>query len=150
MPRPVLLLLLAALGLSACRPAQTAAAEPCPVSTPVTEAPPDDPNADPFGSGPWFANADRTLWAFWGAGWQPGLNGNKVIWIRPAGAPLEVTGRRLDGESAPLRVDIPTGYGTGFQVTGVYVPAEGCWEVTARAGESRLQFVVEVAPGAAR
>ncbi len=147
---------LAALVLSACAPArdtaaaqaQAAAPAPCPVSELVRETPPKDPHADPFDAGPWFVNAERTLWALWSAGWQAGPDGNKVIWIRPAGAALTVTGRRLDGAADPLRVEIPGGYGTGFQVTGVYVPAAGCWEITAQAGEHRLQFVAAIPAGA--
>lgn len=152
MPRfSLLLLLLAGASLSACQTAAAAAlpTPACPVSTPVVDTPPDDPNADPFGDGPWFITADRRLWAYWGSGWQAGPDGNKIIWIRPAGAQLEVTGRRLDGPADPLRAWVPDGYGTGFQVTAVYVPAAGCWEVTAEAGQSELRFTVMVAADAA-
>ncbi|MBI3170606.1 MAG: LysM peptidoglycan-binding domain-containing protein [Chloroflexi bacterium] len=58
---------------------------------------------------------------------------------------LTVEGRRLDMDAEPLRAEIPEGYGdTGFQVTGLIFPTTGCWEVTARAGESSLTFVTEV------
>ena len=157
-----------ALALAACKSAQastpkpsmpviptpvesrsTPAAQPahiCPVSPTVNAQPPKDPNADPFGFGPWFINADRTMWAGLDSGWVAGENGNKVIWIRPAGTSLVVSGHRLDGDAPPLRADIPCCYETGFQVTGLYFSTEGCWEVTATAGKSQLQFVVAVPP----
>jgi hypothetical protein len=117
----------------------------CPVTPTVIDTPPDDPNADPFGSGPWFINADKTIWA--GPGpehWAAGESGNKVIWIRPTGTQLEVSGQRLDADAPELEVWIPDGYLTGFQVTGMTFPTPGCWEVTATAGESELKFVVEI------
>ena len=79
--------------------------EPCPVTPAVRAAPARDPNADPFGEGPWYVNADRTLWAWAGSetgSWVSGGRGNKVMWIRPRGTRLEVTGRRLDGNAPPL------------------------------------------------
>ena len=78
--------------------------------------------------------------------WKAGADGNKILWIRPEGTELKVSGHRLDADAPPLRADIPCCYPTGFQVTGLYFPTEGCWEVTAEAGKSRLQFVVEIAP----
>jgi hypothetical protein len=121
----------------------------CLVTTPETATPPDDPNADPFGAGPWFINADQTIWADWGPGWAAGKSAtNKVIWLRPAQTDLVLSGQRLDGESLPMEASIPCCYNTGFQVTGLYFPTGGCWEVTATAGESQLQFVVEIAPNA--
>ena len=117
----------------------------CPVTPTVIDTPPDDPNADPFGSGPWFVNADKTIWARPGPEyWTAGESGNKVIWIRPAGTKLEVSGHRLDADAPELEVWIPDGYLTGFQVTGMTFPTPGCWEVTATAGESELKFVVEI------
>jgi hypothetical protein len=121
----------------------------CPATQPITNEPPDDLNADPFGPGPWFINEDRTVWAGPYAEeypWKAGANGNKILWIRPEGTELKVSGHRLDADAPPLRADIPCCYPTGFQVTGLYFPTEGCWKVTAEAGKSRLQFVVEIAP----
>ncbi|MGQ0600166.1 MAG: YncE family protein [Anaerolineales bacterium] len=115
----------------------------CPVSESVATPAPDDPNADPFGNGPWFINADRSIW-------MPlhsmSVGGNKLVWIRPAGASSAIIGRRLDGEAPPLEYFSPGGYFTGFEVGGLTFPTEGCWEVTATAGESALTFVVEVRP----
>ena len=38
----------------------------CAASPVVTVAPPSAPGADPFGEGPWYVNADRTMWAVGG------------------------------------------------------------------------------------
>jgi hypothetical protein len=121
-----------------------AAADPaCPLTQPTIAEPPDDPLADPFGNGPWYINPARTIWAGVPAGfWRVG--GEKVIWIRPAGTELVISGQRLDGEAPPLRAEIPCCYETGFQVTGLYFPSEGCWAVTAQAGEDELRFITGV------
>jgi hypothetical protein len=116
----------------------------CSLIQPTIAEPPDDPNADPFG---WYINQERTLWAGLHSGlWRVG--GEKVIWIRPTGTALTITGQRLDAEAPPLKAEIPCCYPTGFQVSGLYFPTEGCWAVTAQAGEHRLEFVTEVAPAA--
>ncbi len=65
--------------------------------------------------------------------------------VRGVTGPLTVEGHRIDADAEPLRAEIPDGYGdTGFQVTGLIFPTTGCWEVTARVGESSLTFVTEV------
>ena len=119
----------------------------CPITRPLRDQPPKDPNADPFGLSYWYINADRTLWA--GPvpdkdSWRVG--GNKVIWIRPQGTQLAISGRRLDADASPLKTWIPDGYTTGFQVTDMAFPTEGCWEITAESGKSELRFVVQVGP----
>jgi hypothetical protein len=113
----------------------------CPVSESVALPPPDDPNAGPFGNGPWFINADRSIWLPRAA---MSVGANKLVWIRPSGASGTISGRRLDGEAPPLAYSTPDGYPTGFEVGSLTFPTEGCWEVTATAGESTLTFVVEV------
>ncbi len=113
----------------------------CPVTPTIFAEPPDDPNADPFGSGPWIINAAHTMWVSL-VGWTAGPDGNKVLWLRPAGTQLEVTGQRLDGDSEPLEADIPDGYYTDFQVLGLMFPTAGCWQISATAGENRQEFVV--------
>ncbi len=66
-------------------------------------------------------------------------------WWRGVAGPLSIEGRRLDAEAAPLRADIPQGYGeTGFQVSALVFPTTGCWEVTGRVGDASLTFVTEV------
>lgn len=122
----------------------TLLASDCPVTQPIEAEPPKDPNADRFGYRLWYVNADRTIWVRSFPG-QAG-RGEKVIWIRPRGTQLKVSGRRLDAKAPPLKVGIPCCYPTGFQVSGTRFPTEGCWEVRARAGASQLRFVTRVAP----
>jgi hypothetical protein len=130
-----------------------APAAACPVTEPAWLTPPDD--AAVSGSpepGPYFVNQDRSMWA--GAWWtgqvgsrpEAGDDGIKIGWFRPAGAALEITGRRLDGPAPPLEAHVPCCYPTRFQATGVIFPGAGCWEVTGRAADSELSFVIEVAP----
>jgi hypothetical protein len=74
-----------------------------------------------------------------------GALGMKWPWWRGVAGALSIEGRRLDGPAAPLRAQIPDGYGDrGFQVTGLLFPSEGCWEVTGRAGGAALTFVTRV------
>ena len=65
---------------------------------------------------------------------------------RPA---IKVTGRRLDGPAPPLLVLPPTnafqGAGSAM-LTGVYVPAPGCWEITGEYHGNKRAFVVWVEP----
>ena len=141
--------------LAACskgQPASSPLAEPgteaidsCPVTEAIRAVPPRDPNADPFGSGPWYINADRTIWV-WAVRMVAGPEGNKVLWIRPRGTQLTVSGRRLDAEVPPPTASIPCCYPTGFQASGLIFPTEGCWEISAKAGNSQLTFVTRVGP----
>jgi len=117
----------------------------CAVTQPIKDQPPKDPNADPFGFGPWYVNADRTIWAgFDAVSCVSGGKRNKVLWIRPQGTQPQVTGQRLDADAPPLKARIPCCYPTGFQATGLFFPSAGCWEVTAKAGSSELKYVTRV------
>ena len=61
---------------------------------------------------------------------------------------LRVAGRRLDAQSAPMRVrDVNWGYastGRGSWATPVRFPSEGCWRVTATVAGIRLSYVTQV------
>jgi hypothetical protein len=71
--------------------------------------------------------------------------GWKLGWWRSVSGPLHISGRRLDAAAAPLRTQVPSGYGdTGFQSSGVYFPTPGCWEVTGTVGAASLSFVTLV------
>ena len=119
----------------------------CPVTKAIRAEPPRDPDAGPFGLGPWYVNADRTIWAGGDAvRMVAGENGNKVLWIRPQGTDLTVTGRRLHADAPPAKISIPCCYPTGFQASGLAFPTEGCWEISAKAGTSALTFVTRVGP----
>jgi len=134
-------------------PAESTFSSACPVSEPVWAKPPDDPAVT--GSpehGYYFVNEDRSIWAsaWWTEEEEHDLRvseeGIKVGWFRPAGATLEITGQRLDAQAPSLEAHVPCCYPTRFQATGLYFPTEGCWEVTAKAADSVLAFVVRVQP----
>ena len=140
-------------GATAPNSGATAPNSACPVTETIRAEPPPDPNYSygpqqgSFDLGPWYINADRTIWAGWDAvRMKAGPQGNKVLWIRPQGTQLTVSGRRLDSDAPPARAEIPCCYPTGFQASGLYFPTEGCWEISAKAGRSELTFVTHVGP----
>lgn len=137
---PVVLCVVASAG------ADVTSSPECRATEAIRAEPPRDPNADAFGSGPWYVNPDRTIWAGGDAvRMRAGKKGNKVLWIRPSGTQLIVSGRRLDGKAEAMKPTIPCCYLTGFQASGLAFPTEGCWEITAVAGASQLTFVTKVA-----
>lgn len=124
----------------------------CPVTEPAWVLPPEDSavmNEPAYGY--YYVNEDNSIWA--SAYWpseeyhlRAGEDGNKIGWFRPAGAALEVKGKRLDGQAPALKAEFPCCYSTRFQASGLYFPTEGCWEITARATDRVLTFVVKVGP----
>lgn len=78
---------------------------------------------------------DERLWMKW-------------PWWRHVRGPLQIEGRRLDGEPAALNVCVPNGlygYGdTGFIPSALIFPSPGCWEVTGRVDKASLTFVILV------
>jgi hypothetical protein len=118
----------------------------CPVTKPVNDEHPKNPNTASFSRG-WYVSADRLLWA--SASGPFFVGGNKVLWERP-GSSVEISGKLLGGDAkaagAPT-ISGPQGYeGSDYQASGVTFPAPGCWEVEARAASSVLDFVVYVYP----
>lgn len=82
--------------------------------------------------GPGFVTSDGAL------GW-------KFLWRRLVEGRLHVEGRRLDGPSSPLRVEVADAYGIkGIQPTYLIFPQPGCWEITARVQDNPLSMVVLV------
>jgi len=131
---------------------ETASANACPLTEPAWAKPPEDSAVqNPPEYGYYFINEDSSIWA---SAWWTNQDENyllagediKVGWFRPAGATLEVTGQRLDGEAPPLEFHAPCCYPTRFQSSGLGFPTPGCWEVTARAENRKLSFVVWVEP----
>ena len=118
----------------------------CTVTKPMLDEPPSDPKASPFGFGEWYISDDRAIW-FPRQGWRAGTD-NKVILIRPAGVRLAISGRRLDGPAPPLKLGAGVSEypGSTYEVIAMTFPAEGCWEVTAKAGNDVLRFVTTVSP----
>lgn len=133
--------------------AESDSADSCAVTDPAWVKPPEDSavqGSPDFGY--YFVNEDESIWA---AAWwhdqdvdylRAGSGGIKTGWFRPAGATLDITGQRLDGQAPPLEASVPCCYPTRFQATGLSFPTEGCWQVTAQAADSELSFIVEVAP----
>src|SRR5690606_26390759 len=56
-------------------------ASTCAITQPFQGKPPDDPNADPFGFGNWYVNADRSIWAGLPLDRLWRSDGEKVLWI---------------------------------------------------------------------
>ncbi|HEV2778737.1 MAG TPA: hypothetical protein VGX25_04990 [Actinophytocola sp.] len=136
-------------------PSTLAPGEACPVTHPSVFRPPDGvAPGSLFGSA--TSHGNGTLWV--GALGPDGVItaapdfveadgaiGWKLGWWRAGRGRLTITGHRLDAAAPPLRADVPDGYGdTGFQASGVYFPAEGCWAVTGDIGTDPLTFVTLV------
>jgi hypothetical protein len=69
----------------------------------------------------------------------------KWPWWRGVRGELQIEGRRLDGNAAPLRAEVNPHYGlSGFQPSALFFPTEGCWEVTGKVGDATLTFVTLV------
>ena len=125
----------------------------CTVTEPVwTKPPADSAIQDEPAYGYYYVNEDQSIWAsaWWAEHEEYALRvsdgGVKVGWFRPAGAALEISGRRLDGDAPSLEAEAGCCYLTRFQASGLYFPTEGCWEVNARANDEKLTFVVWVEP----
>ena len=155
-PVQVLRILFPALLLAACAGAQAIKGisdNACLLTNPLWVKPPEDSAVlDPPAFGDYFVNEDRSIWgsASWATEEEFGLNvaGEwiKVGWFRPAGADLVITGKRLDGNAPPLDYETGCCYPTRFQASGLYFPSTGCWEVTAKADDKELSFVVWIEP----
>ena len=118
----------------------------CVESPLVRQEPPNAAGADPFGSGPPYVNADRTIWVGWGSGppWVKGEN-KKVVWLKPTGKSLVISGRRLDGDAEQLIPHQTGGYTSfGYDMTNLFFPTKGCWEITGKAGTASFTFVTRV------
>lgn len=127
------------------------ATQDCPVTPPIAARPPDPSpprRRDPLPPGRYHRSPDGKIWA-------PGntfapihvtspIRSVKVLWLKPVGSRLAVSGRRLDGAAPPLDAHLPEGYPWDFQASRLTFPTEGCWEVEARADDSLLRFVVYI------
>ena len=154
LPASILFLIAFMTACLADQPAQEhATISACPVTQAVRAKPPEDAAVSAVPEyGYYFVNEDRSLWA--SAWWTDqeethlyaGEKGIKMGWFRPEGVELEISGRRIDAQAPPLDAHAPCCYPTRFQATGLLFPTEGCWEVSATAGDSVFSFVVEVHP----
>jgi TonB family protein len=123
----------------------------CSVTKSVGERPPDDPHMLPFAktSGPWYVNADRTMWA-WVGGITPGTLRIRLLWVRPAATAVTIAARRLDGDAGPVATTIPSTSPWTYQTTDLEFPVPGCWEVTGTAAGHVLRFTMSVLDPSAR
>ena len=154
----LLTLLLVGVVASVEAPAQSQAERgPCVTSQVARGSAPPDSGADRVGPANWYVNSDRTIWAgpVPSGGWPAGgtlysggrvVNGQKTYWVRPQGTQLAIAGHRIDATAPRLQADIPCCYTTSFQIVALFFPTEGCWEVSATAGERELKFVTQVKP----
>ena len=123
----------------------------CPVTLANGETPPGEkPDAGFYGNGQLWTGLwpeGKVIFSPDGPG-EIGADGSltmKWFWWRGGVGKLSIVGRRLDQEGPALDALIQDGYGdSGFQSTALIFPEAGCWEVTGRAGEGGLQFVVLV------
>jgi len=108
----------------------------------------------------WTEVAEKMVWE-----WIPHSPGHeqdltaKISWYREGYSwsrepvpKIKVTGKRIDGPAPPLM--LPQGPAThiilddyhGSILTGVYVPAPGCWKITGDYEGDKLSFNVWVVP----
>lgn len=158
---PLIGALAAALLVAACAQGWSDA-RPCASTVPVlapepTQSPPSiamGMRRDPLATERWHRSPDGSVWTPHGHVTGLRVGRNKVLWIKPVGARLEITGRRLDGAAPPLESDLPDGYPGDYQSSSLVFGAAGCWDVRARvAGTSGdaavLSVLIEVAPARA-
>jgi hypothetical protein len=157
-----------AVMLSACAPGSEASAPSvrCQVTSapvPAFVPPPPYPAQPPpaYANEFWYGTAD--LWTMlrsdetWmGLPQSPAGASQKVFWWsaqygladEPVPA-ITVTGHRLDGPSDPLISSPATNASADFgtaRLTGVTLPATGCWEITGHYRGHDLTFVIQVIP----
>ena len=89
---------------------------------------------------------DRYLFRPGGVGFvdSDGALGINTLWKRKVMGRLEVGGRRLDGSAPPARAYINDHGDTGIQPSFLVFPTPGCWEITGKAGDATITFIVLV------
>jgi hypothetical protein len=125
----------------------------CPVTEPNGSTPPfENPSPSHHGNGEIWTGLwpDGKVYMLPDNQQADGSFSMKWWFWRNSTEPLSIEGHRLDIESDPLRVFYTGGYDdSGIFIVALIFPATGCWEVTARVGESSLTFVTEVVFGVA-
>lgn len=115
---------------------------PCDSTTPVQAQAPPEPDTSPV-KGWWHMSPDGALWAPSPPPGEPSVGVGRY-WVRPAGQPLIVRGRRLDAQAPPVWMKEPGDARLGFFFGGPGTPTDGCWEFEATSGTSTATFVVEI------
>lgn len=127
------------------------ASQTCPVTLPNGDTPPGEARS------PAHLGNGRMWTALWPYGVVLGLPGyvepdgsvgmKFPWWAKQVDGELAIAGRRLDARAPPLRVTAINRGSTGapadtdFWSSGLVFPTEGCWEITASAGDVSLTFV---------
>jgi len=122
----------------------------CPVTKPLLS-----PSPAPYSGedGKWFGT-DK-LWTLIEPGrWVAALHQPKIVWFssgydwkkepRPS---LTITGRRLDGPSAPLTFQVNNAFipeKGSFITSSVTLSTLGCWEIAGHYKDQDLKFVVKI------
>jgi len=120
----------------------------CPVTQPNGVLPPGDDEALAYGSG----SVSTYLWPDGRVTAESDqvevrADGSLAVewwWLRWTTVLLEVSGRRLDAASQPLRTEGLGASGEGVMRSVLVFPDPGCWEVTARMGDSGIVFITLV------
>ena len=120
----------------------------CPVTQPNGVLPPGDDEALAYGSG----SVSTYLWPDGRVTAESDqvevrADGSLAVewwWLRWTTGLLEVSGRRLDAASQPLRAEGLGASGEGVMRSVLVFPDPGCWEVTARMGDSGIVFITLV------
>ena len=129
---------------AAASASQAPAAQSCAETRTLRATPPPTNNAGPLGDGPWWVNADRTLWMQSATGpWHAGYN-QKNMMVKPADVRPAMSGMRIDRPAPPMEVKWVPQLHAEFQTMGLTFPTEGCWKVTATVGAHELSFVSAV------
>jgi hypothetical protein len=94
---------------------------------------------------PHFVNSDGSIWlkAPWFAAGPRGRS------VQGPNGVLTITGKRLDGEAAPLaartrQVSVPGFGGSGVWAVVLTFPSDGCWTVTGRVARTTHTFLLQV------
>jgi hypothetical protein len=131
---------------AATSPGQVAPAQSCPETPTIRATPPPTNNAGSLDDGPWWVNADRTLWMRSATGpWHAGYN-QKNMMIKPTAVRPTISGTRIDAAAPPMDVRWVPQLDYEFQTMGLTFSTEGCWRITATAGDRELSFVTIVRP----
>ncbi|MDQ3654143.1 MAG: hypothetical protein M3457_03555 [Chloroflexota bacterium] len=119
----------------------------CPVTLPDSAVPDDILNAPTYGDeGLVAGGADNGVMVALrdgnsGGGWA------KHGWVRRSAGQLTVTAEPIGNQqlTSDFSVGIPGNYGdSGYQVTAMHFPVDGCWKITGRIPEHSVTFVVWV------
>jgi hypothetical protein len=122
---------------------QATPAPGCAVTEMVRATPPQPRDAGGLGESLWWVSADRSIWLkSWTGPWHVGYN-QKNMMLKPSGITPTISGTRIDASAPPMEVRWVPQRGD-LQTMGLTFPTDGCWKITATAGDHKLEFVTHV------